>query len=255
MARSTLGNAAYDKLPTKVAAMIVEPAPDPPKPPMRKLLMIDDDQTLAMLLRSVLAQEGFDLLWADRPSKGIAMLAERPELLLLDVMLPELDGFEVVKRLRDAGEQTPIIMLTGKGGDADRIRGLNLGADDYLAKPFNHLELLARVGAVLRRRPAAEAASPAADRLDKDRRTLFLGGTEFSLTATEYRLLEALTGAPGRVFSRAELMDAMDEAGAVEAFDRAIDSHVSRLRSKIEADPRHPKHLFTVRGMGYRFQW
>ncbi len=229
-----------------------DPPPDPPKPPMRKLLLIDDDQTLAMLLKSVLAEEGFDLVWADRPSKGIPLLADKPELLLLDVMLPELDGFEVVRKLREAGEQTPIIMLTGKGGDTDRIKGLNLGADDYLPKPFNHLELLARVAAVLRRRPPLETSG---NTLDKDRRTLRLAGREFALTATEYRLLEALTDAPGRVFSRAELMDVLDEAGAVEAFDRAVDSHVSRLRSKIELDPRNPRHLFTVRGMGYRFQW
>ena len=232
--------------------MLEGPRPDPPKPPMRKLLMIDDDQTLAMLLKSVLAQEGFELAWADRPSKGIPLLADRPELLLLDVMLPELDGFEVLRKLRAEGEQTPIIMLTGKGDDTDRIKGLNLGADDYLAKPFNHLELLARVAAVLRRRPPAEAPG---DRFDKERRTLRLGGREIPLTATEYRLLEALTAAPGRVFSRAELMDVLDEAGATEAFDRAVDSHVSRLRGKVELDPRNPRHLFTVRGLGYRFQW
>ena len=226
---------------------------DQPNQPMRKLLMIDDDQTLAMLLKSVLAQEGFELVWADRPSQGLPLIADRPDLILLDVMLPELDGFAVVKQLRDAGEQTPIIMLTGKGADADRIKGLNLGADDYLPKPFNHLELLARVNSVLRRRPAPEAAGGNA--LDKERRTLRLDGKEHMLTATEYRLLEALTGAPGRVFSRAELLDALDEAGAIEAFDRAVDSHVSRLRSKVEADPRNPRHLFTVRGMGYRFEW
>lgn len=221
---------------------------------MRKILLIDDDHTLAMLLKTVLAQHGYDMAWADRPSKGIPMLGDKPELLLLDVMLPKLDGFAVCEKLRAAGEETPILMLTGRGGDDDRIKGLNLGADDYLAKPFNHLELLARMGAVLRRRPLASVDAEH-NMLDRNRRTLKLEGKEIGLTAAEYRLLEVLTDAPGRVFSRAELMDAMDEAGAVEAFDRAIDSHVSRLRSKIEPDVRVPRHLHTVRGMGYRFQW
>lgn len=221
---------------------------------MRKLLLIDDDRTLAMLLKSVLFEHGFELEWADRPSAGLPKLAERPELLLLDVMMPEQDGFEVCRQLRERGEETPIIMLTGRGDDMDRIKGLNLGADDYLAKPFNHLELLARIGAVLRRRPRPDAPA-SGSRLDHERRTLWLEGREIGLTAAEYRLLRAMTEAPGRVFSRAELLDTLDEAGAAESFDRAIDSHLSRLRNKVEADPRNPRHLHTVRGMGYKFQW
>ena len=221
---------------------------------MRKLLLIDDDRTLAMLLKSVLSEHGFELDWADRPSAGLPKLADRPELLLLDVMMPEQDGFEVCRQLRERGEETPIIMLTGRGDDMDRIKGLNLGADDYLPKPFNHLELLARIGAVLRRRPAPEA-SASTSRLDHERRTLWLDGREIGLTAAEYRLLRAMTETPGRVFSRAELLDSLDEAGAAESFDRAIDSHLSRLRNKVEADPRNPRHLHTVRGMGYKFQW
>jgi DNA-binding response OmpR family regulator len=193
------------------------------------------------------------MAWGDRPSRGLALLkSQRPELLLLDVMLPEKNGFDVVKELREAGDTTPIIMLTARGAAPDRIGGLKLGADDYVPKPFDHLELVARVEAVLRRTPAAE--SPA-NGLDRDRRTLRLGGREHALTAMEYRILEALTSAPGRVYSRTELMGLLDEAGALESFDRAIDSHMSRLRSKIEEDPRNPRHLLTARGMGYRFQW
>ncbi|MDB5100086.1 MAG: two component transcriptional regulator, winged helix family [Cyanobacteria bacterium RYN_339] len=220
---------------------------------MRKILLIDDDETLAMLLKALLEQHGYDLHWGDRPSKGMALLKSvRPELLLLDVMLPEKNGFDVVKELREQGDTTPIIMLTARGAAPDRIGGLKLGADDYLAKPFDHLELVARVEAVLRRTPAAESPS---NGLDRERRTLRLGGTEFALTSMEYRLLDALTSAPGRVYSRTELMGLLDEAGALESFDRAIDSHMSRLRNKIEADPRNPRHLMTSRGMGYRFQW
>lgn len=219
---------------------------------MRKLLMIDDDQTLAMLLKALLAQSGFDLIWADRPSTGLPLLADRPELLLLDVMLPEQNGFEVCRQLRAQGDQTPIIMLTARGEDTDRITGLNIGADDYLPKPFNHLELIARIEAVLRRRPPAESPG---NGLDRDRRTLWLGGRAIPLTAMEYRLLEILTNRPGRTYTRAEMMDLLDETGSLESFERAIDSHVSRLRSKLEADPRNPRHLITVRGVGYRFEW
>ncbi len=223
---------------------------------MRNILMIDDDATLSFLLKTVMVEHGFDITIADRPSKGIPLLGDHPDLLLLDVMLPEIDGFEVIRKIREAGDQTPIIMLTGKGGDADRIKGLNLGADDYLAKPFNHMELLARVNAVLRRELRAEPDSaPAGSKLDHDRRTLKVEGREIALTAMEYRMLTVLTEAPGRVFSRNELIEALDEAGASEAFDRAIDSHVSRLRAKVELDTRHPRHIHTVRGMGYKFTW
>jgi DNA-binding response OmpR family regulator len=220
---------------------------------VRKLLLVDDDATLAMLLKALMAQHGYDLAWADRPSKGLEMLADGPELLLLDVMLPERSGFELCQELRAAGNETPIIMLTARGAAADRVGGLKLGADDYLAKPFDHLELVARVEAVLRRRPAQ--AVPAGNGLDRDRRTLRLAGREIVLTAMEYRLVDALVSAPGRVFARSELMSLLDDAGALESFDRAIDSHISRLRNKLELDARNPEHLVTVRGMGYRFQW
>jgi OmpR family response regulator RpaB len=222
---------------------------------MRKLLLVDDDETLALLLKALMAQHGYDLAWADRPSKGMALLAEKPDLLLLDVMLPERSGFEVCKELRATGNQIPIIMLTARGDAADRVGGLKLGADDYLPKPFDHLELMARVEAVLRRQPVAAEEPAAGSGLDRDRRTLRLGGREIVLTAMEYRLLDALTGTPGRVYSRGELISMLDEAGTLESFDRAIDSHISRLRTKIESDPRNPRHLHTVRGMGYRFQW
>lgn len=219
---------------------------------LRKLLLIDDDQTLAFILQTYLAQHGFELAWADRPSKGLAMLTEKPELLLLDVMLPERDGFEVCRQLREAGDVTPIIMLTGKGSDLDRIYGLDSGADDYLAKPFNHRELVSRIEAVLRR----HAPTPHAENsLDLARRSLRLDGREIPLTAAEFRLFRALAQNPGRIYSRNELLDLMDDAGVSESYDRAIDSHISRLRAKIETNPREPKHLLTVRGLGYRFEW
>ncbi len=220
--------------------------------PSRKLLLIDDDYDLAELLRDFLARHGYVLDWADRPSEGMKRLEERPDLILLDIMLPESDGFEVCRRIRASGSSVPVIMLTARGDDADRIRGLRGGADDYLPKPFNPLELLARVEAVLRRVPPAE---PAARGLDPDRRCFVLDGRDIPLTPSEYRILEAMVEHPGRAFTRDQLLDLLDEAGAVESFDRAIDIHVSRLRAKLEEDPKQPRHLLTVRGVGYRFEW
>lgn len=219
----------------------------------RKLLLIDDDFDLAELLREFLARHGYALDWADRPSEGMRRLAESPDLILLDIMLPEADGFEVCRRLREAGSSVPIIMLTARGDDADRIRGLRGGADDYLPKPFNPLELLARIEAVLRRMPPS--VEPSGRGLDPDRRCLLLDGREIPLTPSEYRILEAMVKQPGRAFTRDQLLDLMDDAGAVESFDRAIDIHVSRLRAKLEEDPKQPRHLLTVRGVGYRFEW
>jgi DNA-binding response OmpR family regulator len=183
----------------------------------------------------------------------MALLREAPDLILLDVMLPERDGFEVCRDLRRAGDVTPVIMLTARGDDLDRIRGLNLGADDYLPKPFNPLELLARVEAVLRRAPGDGTAR--GDGLDPDQRTFCIARRQVPLTPSEYRIMEAMTRSPGRAFSRDQLLGLLDDAGAIESFDRAIDIHISRLRSKIEIDTRRPRHLLTVRGVGYRFEW
>ncbi len=220
--------------------------------PIRKLLLIDDDQDLADLLRDFLARHGYALDWADRPSEGMKRLDSLPDLVLLDVMLPEADGFEVCRRIRDEGRSVPVIMLTARGDDADRIRGLRTGADDYLPKPFNPMELLARVEAVLRRVPPAP---PRDSGLDPDRRALRLEDREIPLTPTEYRILEVMGEQPGRAFTRDHLLDLLDDAGAVDSFDRAIDIHISRLRAKLEEDPKQPRHLLTVRGVGYRFEW
>ena len=229
-----------------------------PPPAPRKLLLIDDDRDLARLLGDFVRMHGYELIWADRPSAGMDRLRDGADLVLLDVMLPEQDGFEVCRTMRDAGVNTPVIMLTARGDDLDRIRGLKLGADDYLPKPFNPLELLARVEAVLRRAvppPSARDTAPKGDGLDPDTRAFRIGDREVSLTPSEYRIMEALLAAPGRAFTRDQLLDLFDDAGAVDSFDRAIDIHVSRLRAKIEDDTRRPTHLITVRGVGYRFEW
>ena len=221
------------------------------------LLLIDDDADLAALLTDYLGRHGYRLVWADRPSVGMLRLTDDPpRLVLLDVMLPERDGFAVCHDLRETGTTVPIIMLTAKGDDDDRIQGLQLGADDYLPKPFNPKELLARIQAVLRRSASQPAVVPAGPtvRLDASSRSVIVADRSVSVTPAEYKLLERLLDPPGVVLSRTQLLDALDEAGACDSFDRAIDLHISRLRHKLEADPKRPRHLLTVWGVGYRFQ-
>lgn len=220
-----------------------------------QILLIDDDESLARLLKAYLGRQGYEVTWAPRPSVGLAKMADGPDLVLLDVMMPEQDGFSVCSQLRQAGYQTPVIMLTARGNPADRVQGLRGGADDYVPKPFEPLELLARIEAVLRRAPKPDAAPEPQCRLDADHKVLHLGDRQVPLTLSEFRLLEAMTARPGKLFNRDQLLDLMDIAGALDASDRAVDVHVSRLRAKLEVDPRQPKHLITVRGLGYRFEW
>lgn len=222
---------------------------------MRKLLLIDDDRTMASLLGSLLRQHGFEVAWAAAPAEGLRKLDGEVALILLDINLPEEDGFAVLRRLRDQGERRPVILLTGRDDDQDCIRGFNLGADDYILKPFNYLVLVARIEAALRRAAWASPTAPPGDGLDRDQRVLRLGGRSVPLTVTEYRMLEVMTARAGRTFSRGEMWELIDESGATDSFDRAIDLHVSRLRTKIELNPKEPRHLVTVRGVGYRFEW
>jgi DNA-binding response OmpR family regulator len=174
--------------------------------------------------------------------------------VVLDVMLPDLDGFEACRRIR-ATSDVPVIMLTARGEDTDRIVGLELGADDYLPKPFNPRELLARLRAVLRRRAApAAGTSLRFGRLEIDRaaRVARVDGQDRALTAHQFDLLVALAESAGRVLSRDSLMQKVRGLD-LEAFDRSIDVHVSRIRAAIEDDPRRPRRILTVRGAGYVF--
>lgn len=233
---------------------------------MRRLLVVDDDPDLAGLLSTFLERHGYAVEVRGNGhdlEELVVGSASVPDLLLLDVMLPGRDGFTLCRDLRARGLSIPIVMLTGRGDDLDRIRGLRLGADDYLPKPFNPHELLARIEAVLRRSGAQapvrtlEETEPAvvANQFDGDERTLWLEGRSFVLTPTEARLIEVMTASPGRTFTRDQLLDALDVAGAHDVYDRAIDVQISRLRAKIELHPRRPRHLHTVRGLGYRFTW
>jgi DNA-binding response OmpR family regulator len=223
------------------------------------ILVIEDDPKTARLLALYLRREGFRAVTAEDGPEGLRLAREHdPALVILDLMLPRLDGWEVCRRLRRVSE-VPVIMLTARGEEIDRVSGLTLGADDYVVKPFSPKELMARVRAVLRRsRPAAPAARATrlehGDlRLDLDRRRLYRKGTPVELTAHEYALLAALMGAPGKVFSRDELLARLYPRGEATVVERVVDVHVGKLRQKIEDDPGAPRCILTVRGLGYRF--
>lgn len=228
-----------------------------------KLLVVDDDPRLRDLLRRYLGENGFQVFVADN---GVTMnrlwLRERFDALILDLMMPGEDGLQILRRLREQKDTTPIIMLTARGEDVDRIVGLEMGADDYIPKPFNPRELLARIHAVLRRRPAADApgAPSMTDEvvkfgefeLDLGTRVLRKNGEPVPLTTGEFAVLKAFARHPKRPLSRDKLME-IARGREYEAFDRSLDVQVSRLRKMIEPDPSKPRFLQTVWGVGYVF--
>lgn len=220
------------------------------------LLMIDDDAALADLVRDYLGPLGFRVSSVGTAAEGLRRVeTESFDVVLLDVMLPDLDGFEVCRRIR-AGSDVPILMLTARGDDGDRIAGLEIGADDYLPKPFNPRELQARLRAILRRRrPDAGRSAPLRFgrlEIDRDARVARVDGDEKAMTSYQFDLLLALAESAGRVLSREALMTRV-RGDALEAFDRSIDVHISRLRAVLENDPKHPRRILTVRGAGYVF--
>lgn len=228
----------------------------------KKVLLVDDDAKLRKLLREYLEGYGFHVLTlADGLSVAKKIREESPDMIILDIMLPKRDGLEVLKEIR-MEFSVPVIMLTAKGEDADRIVGLELGADDYLPKPFNPRELLARIKAVLRRLPDRDRSKARRDEnmfieagglmLNKAKQTLLIEDKEVELSSTEYKLLEALMENPNRVMSRDQLMN-LARGRDFMAFDRSIDVHISKLRGKLEPDPRSPQRIKTVWGTGYMF--
>jgi two-component system phosphate regulon response regulator OmpR len=228
-----------------------------------RVLVVDDDPRLRDLLRRYLGDNGFAVQVADSaPSFNKLWLRERYEALILDLMLPGEDGLSILRRLRGARDATPIIMLTAKGEDVDRIVGLELGADDYLPKPFNPRELLARLHAVLRRRGDDEAPGAPAQQaeqvrfgsftLDLGTRTLERDGGPVSITTGEFAVLKVLVRHPRQPLSRDKLME-LARGREYEAFDRSLDVQISRLRKLIETDPAKPRFIQTVWGLGYVF--
>jgi two-component system, OmpR family, phosphate regulon response regulator OmpR len=228
-----------------------------------KVLVVDDDARIRDLLRRYLAQEGFEVFQAeDGKALNRILLRESVDLIVLDLMMPGEDGLSICRRLRAANDKTPIIMLTAKGEDVDRIVGLEVGADDYLSKPFNPRELLARIHAVLRRRPTLEApGAPSSDSelvnfgpfaFDLSARTLRKDNSELPLTTGEFAMLKALVRHPRQPLSR-EKLALLARGREFEPFDRSLDVQVSRLRKLIELDAAAPRYIQTVWGVGYVF--
>jgi two-component system phosphate regulon response regulator OmpR len=227
----------------------------------RKILVVDDDLRLRELLRRYLDEQGFAVKAVDgAAAMDKALARERYDLIVLDLMMPGEDGLSVCRRLRGGKDDTPIVMLTAKGDEVDRIVGLEMGADDYLPKPFNPRELVARIHAVLRRRgPPPPAGAPeegevafGSVRIDLATRQLTRNGIEHALTTGEYALLKVLLQHPRQPLSRDKLME-MARGREYEVFDRAIDVQISRLRKLIEDDPAKPRYIQTVWGFGYVF--
>ena len=224
-----------------------------------KILVVDDDKNICELLRLYLVKEGYSVTMAHDGESALTDFDKlHPDLVLLDVMMPVMDGWEVCRKIR-AKDNTPIIMLTAKGDDMDKIMGLEYGADDYITKPFNILEVKARIKAILRRNSKASAKTEASSRIetgdmrmDCDSRSLFIHDKEVYLTAKEFDLLELLVLNPNKVYSRETLLNTIwgyDYPGDA----RTVDVHVRRLREKIEENPSEPKYVHTKWGVGYYF--
>ena len=232
----------------------------------KTILIVEDEQNIVDILSFNLSREGYDTLEAyDGPTGLQLALESNPDLILLDLMLPGMNGFDVCRKVREAGSSTPIIMLTAREEETDKVLGLELGADDYITKPFSMRELLARVKANIRRvsmapAPAATAELPAKDlvrlgrvTIDREKATIFKDGRPLDLTQREYDLICFLASQPGKVFSREALMEHVWNYEGYVGDVRAVDVAVRRLREKIEDDPAAPKFIVTKRGMGYLF--
>ena len=221
----------------------------------KTILVIDDEERLVSLVKDYLRQEGFRVVTALNGREALRVARqEKPDLIILDLMMPEMDGYEFL-RLHRKEYETPVIMLTAKVQETDKVLGLELGADDYVTKPFSPRELTARVRALLRRAgrdvPQAEVLHVADITLDRGTHAVQVGERSVDLTRSEFDLLSALMSAPGRVFTRIELLDRV-QGTFFEGYERTIDVHIKNLRAKIEADPRHPRYIETVYGVGYR---
>jgi len=224
----------------------------------KTIMVVDDEKRLVSLVESYLTQEGYRVVTAYNGKEALAVAQkDKPDLIVLDVMMPEMDGYEFMRRHR-AENNTPIILLTARVDDEEKVIGLEVGADDYMTKPFRPRELVARVRAVLRRagekEPTGKVLKAADIVLDRDGRTVKVGDNFVDLTPSEFDILTALMSSTGRVYSRR--LDLLDIIQGVryEGYERTIDTHIKNLRSKIEKSPRSPKYIETVYGVGYRFK-
>jgi two-component system, OmpR family, alkaline phosphatase synthesis response regulator PhoP len=223
---------------------------------MTTVLVVEDEIEIARVVRDYLRNAGFEVIVVGDGGSAVASVrSAKPDLLVLDLGLPGRDGLDVAREIRRWSD-TPIVMLTARGDETDRIVGLEIGADDYVVKPFSPKELVARVRAVLRRtRTAArgdEVVRAGDVEIDTAKMRVSVGGTQVDLTPTEFQLLATLAREPGRVFTRSQLLDAVHGV-AIESYERAIDAHVKNIRRKIEPEPGSPRYVVTVNGVGYRF--
>ncbi|MBI3176768.1 MAG: response regulator transcription factor [Chloroflexi bacterium] len=225
---------------------------------MKTILVVDDEPKITQLARDYLEHVGYTVVTArDGRSALAAFRTHKPDLMVLDLGLPEMDGLDVTRAVRRESS-VPIVMLTARGEESDKLVGLELGADDYMVKPFSPKELVARVRAVLRRaetagREPAEVIRAGELTLDVPRMKATVADRPVELTATEFQLLAALAAQPGRIFTRAQLLDVL-RGVAFESYERAIDAHIKNIRRKIEPNSRQPRYLFTVYGVGYKFR-
>jgi DNA-binding response OmpR family regulator len=222
----------------------------------KTILTVDDKENVRTLIREYLTEEGFRVVTADNGQTALFVARqEKPDLVLLDLMMPEMDGTSFIRAFRKESD-TPIIVLTAKLEESDKVLGLELGADDYITKPFSMRELLARVHAVLRRVNGTAKASPTLRvgdvSLDRETRAVTVGGVDVKLTPSEFDLLAIMMTSPGRVYTRASLLEAT-QGTYFEGIARTIDVHIRNLRSKIEPNPAEPRYIETVFGIGYRF--
>ncbi len=223
---------------------------------VKKILVVEDELKIARLVRDYLHQAGFAVVEAGDGASALSLArSEKPDMVVLDLGLPEMDGLDVTRRLRQSSS-VPIIMLTARSEESDRIVGLELGADDYIVKPFSPKELVARIRAVLRRADATlgggELIRAGAVTIDIPKMRVTIGENEVELTATEFELLVTLARHPGRIYTRSQLLDALHGI-SFESYERSVDAHIKNIRRKIEADPRRPQLVLTVYGVGYKF--
>jgi two-component system alkaline phosphatase synthesis response regulator PhoP len=224
---------------------------------MSRVLIVEDDAAMTVALRDGLQYDGYTVMVAPDGAAGLSMaMDESPDLVILDVMLPQMSGLDVCQQLRSRGNDVPIIMLTARGQETDKVVGLKLGADDYVTKPFSFVELAARIEAVLRRKPRT------ADRpdvlafgdveVDFERFVATKGGVPLELTPREYKILKYLSEHRGRVITRERLLSSVWSYNSIP-ITRTVDMHIAKLRKKIEENPDDPKYVVTVHGAGYKF--
>jgi DNA-binding response OmpR family regulator len=223
----------------------------------KTIMVVDDEKRLVSLVESYLTQEGYRVVTAYNGNEALSVATrEKPDLIVLDVMMPEMDGYEFMRKHR-VDSNTPIILLTARVDDEEKVIGLEIGADDYMTKPFRPRELVARVRAVLRRagdsHPSGKVLKAADIVLDRDSRTVRVDEQFVDLTPSEFDILTALMTSPGRVYSRLDLLDII-QGVRYEGYERTIDTHIKNLRGKIESNPRDPHYVETVYGVGYRFK-